>query len=241
MRAVLRYTLTRLRLMCGNAALAAACVALCLLAAATGHAREPYRIGFSPDAMVHVKARERLEAVYRRAGLPVEFVSLPTKRSLVLASDGILDGDAGRIPNLEKNYPSLIRVNVPLLELIGTAYVLKKREMERFDKSLLDEMTVGAVRGVLWAERVMAGRPLVLVNNYETLFNMLLEGRIDIALGSRSSAEKAFREQAGRFDGIRGLSPSAFRTPFYHYLHEKNARIVPRLEKALRELRAEGR
>ncbi|WP_272699123.1 hypothetical protein [Desulfovibrio sp. Fe33] len=240
MQSVLRHTLTCLRTTSRRAVLAAACVALCLLAAEPGHAREPYRIGYSPDAMVHVEAKKRLEAVYKRAGLPVEFVSMPTKRSLVLACDGVLDGDAGRIPNLEQNFPTLIRVNVELMELIGTAYVLKNRKIERFDKSLLDEMAVGAVRGVIWAERVMAGRPLVLVNNYETLFSMLQEGRIGLALGSKLSAEKTFRDHAGRFDMIVGLDPPACRTPFYHYLHEKNSGIVPKLQKALRELRSEG-
>jgi polar amino acid transport system substrate-binding protein len=184
-------------------------------------------------------ARDRLEAVYGRAGLPVEFVPLPQKRSLAQAEDGTIDGDAGRIPGLEKEFPTLVRVDVKLMDLIGVAYVLKERPIGDYRLALLDTLRVGAVRGVLWAEKAMDGRHLEQVNNYETLFSMLLEGRIDLALGSKVSAESIFRKDKARYAGIRGLAPPVYRVFFYHYLNIKNADIVPKLEKALRELRAE--
>ena len=68
---------------------------------------------------------------------------------------------------------------------------------------------------------------------------MLLEGRIDIALCSRSGAAKALATHPGWYARIRQLEPLVYRKPFYHYLHSDNADIVPRLEEALRALRAE--
>lgn len=203
-------------------------------------AREPYRIGFAQNARIHQEARARLEAVYKRAGLPVEFVPLPQKRSLLLAVDGLLDGDVGRIPGLEETYPSLVRVDVKLLDLIGAAYVVRGQDFGDYRVALLDSLRVGAVRGVLWAEKLMGDRPMEKVNNYETLFDMLLAGRIDLALGSRSSAEGVLRDDRARYASIRMMVPAAYQTPFYHYVNRKNADIVPLLEKALRELRAEG-
>ncbi|EGB15813.1 hypothetical protein DND132_2610 [Pseudodesulfovibrio mercurii] len=219
------------------AALLAACLGLCLLWATPGPARGPYRIGYAPGAHIHVEAMERLKAVYGRAGLPVEFVPLPQKRSLVQAVDGVIDGDAGRIPDLDVQYPSLIRVDVKLLDLNGAAYVVGRQRLGDYRPELLDVLRVGAVRGVLWAERVMAGRRLEQVNNYETLFGMLLEGRIDMALASRSSAEVVFNGDRARYARIRRLDPVVYQVPFYHYVNMKNADIVPLLEKALRELR----
>ncbi|MGE4421843.1 MAG: substrate-binding periplasmic protein [Pseudodesulfovibrio sp.] len=207
--------------------------------AAPGRAREPYRIGYAPDALIHVESMKRLAVVYARAGLPVEFVPLPQKRSLVQAVDGVIDGDAGRILGLEKRYPGLIRVDVRLTNIYGAAYVVGGQEIGPFRDGLLGVMKVGAVSGVVWAEKVMKGRPLEHVKTYEALFAMLMEGRIDIALGSRISAEKVLRDNARRYGRIRQLEPLVFQAPFYHYLNRKDADIVPKLEKALRELRAE--
>lgn len=219
---------------------AAACaVLLFLVVSPSGMTGSAYRIGYSPNARIHQTARDRLEAVYARAGLSVEFVPMPQKRSLLLAADGIIDGDVGRISGLEEEYPSLVRVDVELMELIGAAYVVRGQRLGNYREELLDALRVGAVRGVVWAEKLMAGRSMEQVNNYETLFGMLLAGRVDIALASRSSAEGVFDTDRKRYASIRVMEPPACKVPFYHYVNRKNADIVPRLEKALRELRAE--
>jgi polar amino acid transport system substrate-binding protein len=218
-------------------ALCLAATALCL--AAPSLAREPYRIGYVPGAMISLESKNRLEVVYARAGIPVEFVPLPQKRSLYLAVEGDIDGDAGRILGLEKRYPSMVPVDVKLLDFNGAAYVVKGQEIGRFRDPLLDVMKVGGLCGVVWVEKVMKGRCMEYVKTYEALFAMLMEGRIDIALSSRLSAEEIFSHDAKRYSRIRRLEPLVYRTSFYHYLNMKNTDIVPRLEKALRELRAE--
>ncbi|TDT86305.1 polar amino acid transport system substrate-binding protein [Pseudodesulfovibrio indicus] len=203
-------------------------------------AREPYRIGYLPNAQISLESKNRLEAVYARAGLPVEFVPLPQKRSLYLAAAGDLDGDAGRIYGLESNYPSMIRVEGKLLNFNGAAYVIKGQHIGEYRDSLLDVMKVGSLCGVVWVEKVMKGRCLEQVNTYEGLFAMLLEGRIDLVLSSQRSAETVFRKAPHFYESIERLEPLVFQTTFYHYLNEKNADIVPKLEKALKELRDEN-
>jgi polar amino acid transport system substrate-binding protein len=232
--------MARFGIVAGFVLCVAACTAFCLSTAVPGRARAPYRIGYAPDAQIHVEAKNRLAVAYARAGLPVEFVPLPQKRSLALAEEGGLDGDVGRIPGLEKKHPSLVRVDVKLMDLVGAAYTVKEQERVEYRPELLDTLRTGSVRGVLWAERVMGKRHLERVNNYETVFDLLLEGRIDMALASRVSAEHVFSSDKGRYARIRRLDPPVYRVPFYHYLNIRNADIVPRLEKALRQLRAEG-
>jgi polar amino acid transport system substrate-binding protein len=238
MRALFRHT-ARIGAAIGIRLPVVACALLCLLLAVPALARGPYRIGYTPGALISKMARDRVAVVYERAGLPVEFVSLPTKRSLSLAAEGSLDGEAGRIAGLEKHYPSLVRVDVSLMDFQGAAYVLGRRGIGPFRDTLLDQLRTGSLGGVIWAEKVMKGRRLERVKTYEVLFNMLLEGRIDLALSSRVSAEKVLRGAPERYRRIRQLEPLVYTAPFYHYLHKKNAAIVPALEKALRELRAE--
>ena len=236
MRTVLFHE-PRLRAAAGIVLLVAVWAVLCLSSAS---AREPYRIGYTPGVLISMEAKERLVAAYERAGVPVEFVPLPQKRSLYLAAEGSLDGDAGRIAGLENQYPSMVRVNVKLMDFYGAAYVVERQDIAGFRDELLDTMKAGSLCGVVWAEKVMRGRCLEHVNTYEALFGMLLEGRIDIALGSKSSAEAALADNGTRYRRIRQLEPVVYRTSFYHYLHIRNAEIVPQLEKALHELRAQG-
>jgi polar amino acid transport system substrate-binding protein len=212
---------------------------LSLLGAFSLQAREPYRIGYVPGAMISLASKNRLAVVYERAGVPVEFVPLPQKRSLALAVEGSIDGDAGRILGLEERYPSMVRVNVKLLDFKGAAYVLRGRGIKQYHHEMLNTMRVGALSGVVWAGNLMQRGRLERVATYEALFDMLLEGRIDIALSSRLSAETVFSSNAGYYSRIIRLEPLAFKTSFYHYLNEKNADLAPTLEKALRELRAE--
>ena len=104
--------------------------------------------------MISLASKNRLAVVYERAGIPVEFVPLPQKRSLALAVEGGIDGDAGRILGLEKRYPSMVRVNVKLLDFNGAAYVLKGRGINRYRHEMLSTMRVGALSG-----RRLGGQP----------------------------------------------------------------------------------
>ncbi|OIQ50359.1 Bacterial extracellular solute-binding protein, family 3 [Pseudodesulfovibrio hydrargyri] len=234
------HTTPRFGAMTGFVLSVAAVAALCLAFALSCPARSPYRIGYNPGALVSVEAKNRLAAVYERAGLPVEFVPMPEKRSLYLAAEGALDGDAGRVAGLESRFPAMVRVNVKLMDFCGAAYVLAGRDdVGGYREGMLKGMKVGSLYGIVWADKIMKGRFLEQVTSYDALFSMLLEGRIDIVLCSRSGAEKAIAAHPGRYGGIRQLEPLVYREPFYHYLHRNNADIVPRLEKALRELHAE--
>ncbi|XXJ18343.1 substrate-binding periplasmic protein [Desulfovibrio caledoniensis] len=230
---------SRFGLVTGVILLAAVCAALSLSFAARVLAVGPYRIGYTPGVPVSEEARDRLAAVYERAGLPAEFVPMPQKRSLLLTEDGTLDGDAGRVAGLESRYPSMVRVGVKLMDFYGVAYVAEGRHTGSYRDELLDKWKVGSLSGVVWPEKIMKGRSLEKVQTYDALFGMLLEGRIDIALCSRSGARKAMAANPGRYGRVRQLEALVYKTPFYHYLNKKNAAIIPQLEKGLRELRAE--
>jgi len=212
-----------------------------LCAASSCPARQPYRISYSPGAAIHALARDRVKDAYERAGLPVEFVPMPHKRSLHSANEGIVDGEVGRIAGVEKSFPDLRRVNVELINLTGAAYVLEESGVTRYRQELLDTVRVGAILGVQWSLNELDGRPAEMVSDYTKLLGMLAEKRVDMALGSTLSVEAALKEKRIRNTRIRRLKPLVFCQPLYHYVHKKNERLVPLLEKALRELWKEGR
>lgn len=198
-----------------------------------------YVLSYSPGTLFHQLVRDRVDVVYKRAGLTADFKPLPHNRSVFSANEGIVDGDVGRVPSIEENNPNLLRVNVKLMDLNGAAYTLHA-EIGNYDESLLRKYRVGYVLGVKWPQAVLDGREAITAPNYAALFEMLLDGRIDLALATEASADSVFNELQSRAKNIRRLLPSVFSAPIYHYVHKKNAEIVPRLEQAIKEINEEG-
>ncbi len=202
-------------------------------------AEKKYVLSYSPGTLFHQMVRDRIEVVYTRAGLDAEFVFLPHHRSLLSANEGLVDGDVGRVPFVEGKYPDLRRVNVKLMDLNGAAYTLRK-DIESYDDELLKNYKVGYVLGVQWTTEKMKGLHATTAHDYPALFEMLLQGRIDIALATEASAVAAMRDLGERASSIRTIQPFVFVAPIYHYVHKRNQEIIPRLEQALTELTQEG-
>ena len=72
----------------------------------------------SPSSLVYSKI---LKEVYKRAGIPLDFVVRPTERSIVESSNGLLDGELVRIHKVGELYPTLIRVPTPYTCLLYTS------------------------------------------------------------------------------------------------------------------------
>lgn len=200
-----------------------------------------YTIGYNSGADIHLLVRDRLRAVYRRAGLDVRFVPLPQKRSLHSADSGELDAEAGRVAGIERTYTNLVRVDEKIADLVCAAFARRDSGVAAYSDDLLDSLRVGHVHGVLWAEQKMAGRPSTTVGDYEGLVNILLHGRVDLILGSRYSVRSVLAGMGGQGRDVVLLEPLIRIVPMYHYVHRKNAHLIPLLEKAIRELREEMR
>lgn len=198
-----------------------------------------YVISYSPGTVFHDLVRDRIKVVYERAGIEAEFVALPHNRSLISANSGVVDGDAGRVPSVEEKYTNLRRVNVKLMDLNGAVYTARK-DIKAYEENMLTDYRVGHVLGVQWAQKKMRGFEATTANSYKALFDMLVQKRIDLILGTEASAEAAVEELGERASDIRKLQPFVFSAPIYHYVHKKNEEIIPRLEKALTELLEEG-
>ncbi len=233
---MMQFPRTVCRLLLG---VCAAFLATALLQTASAHPPTPrvYRISYSPGAAIHVAAMERVRVLYERAGLSVEFVPMPHKRSIRSAADGVVDGETGRIAGLEERFPGLRRVDVPLIRLTGAAYVLADSPIRQYHRSLLDSLRPGTVRGVQWALRELDGHRFEAVSDYPTLLGMLAEKRVDLILGSTLSVETALRGKHAIL--VRKLEPLVYDRPLYHYVNTRNSSLIPLLERTLRRLREE--
>lgn len=217
------------------------CLLLVLSSVATvcaAASEKTYVLSYSSGSKFHSLVRDRTKAVYERAGLNVKCIPLPHNRSLLSADDGRVDGDVGRVPSVEEKYPNIVRVNAKLMELSGAVYTINPA-ITSYDESLLEKYRVGYVLGVRWQQKKMEGLQAVTVADYEALFEMLLQGRVDLVLASVVSADEILDRLGERAKRVRKLQPFVFNAPIYHYVNKKNADIIPLLEQAANELNQE--
>ena len=193
----------------------------------------------TPSAIVWANV---LNEVYKRAGIPVEFVDMPTERSLFQSSQGLIDGELVRIYTVGEKYPTLIRVPTPFTYFESRAYARSpdtQKGIDRYGWSALKNLRVGVVRGLKYAEIDLDGiNDVVRIDRTEQLYRMLERGRIDVALSTDVSGFFLIRKL--KLKSVYLLEPSLRRHDLYHYLHEKHKQYVPLLDRTIRAMKASG-
>jgi polar amino acid transport system substrate-binding protein len=175
---------------------------------------------------------------FRRVGLAVKLVMLPSERSLQNANQGIDDGVYVRVPGLERIYPNLVMVAEPVSEFIFTAFTrdpaLKARAWDD-----LRERQVAIVAGWKIVERNLAGAPrLQAVRDEEALFALLDKDRAEVVVAGLHAGREIIRTRG--YHGVRTLQPPLAMVPMHLYLHKRHAELVPRLNATLRDMRRDG-
>lgn len=174
---------------------------------------------------------------FRRAGVELRLVKLPAERALLLANEGLQDGDLTRIAGLEGQYPQLVRVPEKLIDWDFAAF--SKDASMKADFNSIRRHSVGLIKGWKIYERNMTdARHVTTVDNPEQLFRLLQHDRIEVALYVRWMGLALIQKQ--QLKGIHLLEPPLASRPMYIYLNKRHADLIPRLAQALRILKREG-
>ncbi|MEW6513833.1 MAG: transporter substrate-binding domain-containing protein [Pseudomonadota bacterium] len=186
------------------------------------------------------KALEQLsQEAFRRIGVNFKLVSLPSERSLNSANLGEVDGEGLRVAGLSSQYPNLIQVPE---RFIGISFVAFAKDASiRIDRGWdsLKPYSVAFITGWKMFEANAGGARVVnKVDKPEQLFQMLDSGRIDLALYTRADGVVMARKLG--MSAIAPLSPALKDVDMYLYLHKKHEALVPRLTKALQDMKADG-
>ncbi len=194
------------------------------------------RLAEFPDQIV---GGEILTLVYRRLGIAVEFVDVPSRRALALSSAGLLDGEVQRIAGLELEYPSLVQVSPPINYIEPAAFTTSLHFEVRGWASIKD-YSIGIVRGVGSSEAGTKNmRRVVAVNNLDSLIRMLDADRFDLLVTDLFSGSVAVKKM-GLASRIQPLTPPLERIYIYHYLHERHRDLADKVAAVLREMETTG-
>lgn len=217
--------------------------ALAALPPAAAHAGEklvlasgvlpPYAASPAGPGFAELVARE----AFRRLGIEIEVVGLPAERALINANAGIDDGDLSRIPGLESEYPNLVRVPEKMMdfEFVGFTRNLDFR-VEGWHS--LRPYAVGLVTGwKIYERNTREVRERITVRDPEELFALLALGRAEVVLMERWEGLWQARS-AGM--AVHTLEPPFARSEMFLYLNNKHAALVPRVARALADMKADG-
>jgi len=213
---------------------------LALAAALPALAAEPVReinistlVGNDPATAI---AEQIMREAYRRLGIKLVVHNLPGERTLVYANDGKMDGELYRKLGMEREYPNLMIVPVPLqtYEIVifshGTSFVVNGWESLR-------PYTLGYVRGIKIVGENTHGMRVEPVPTMPLAFEKMMMGRTDLVLGNRSSGMAVIKSL--NLEGVTVLEPPLASFPVYHYLNKKHEALVPELTRVLRQMQAD--
>lgn len=208
---------------------------------------EPVKIVFSiglPEEDPLYKEVEKLYTeAFSRLGYSFELITAPTKRSLMDADSGVVDGDAARVYNVneKKNYPSLIRVDEPIRRVKLVVYSNKTTlSINSWDE--LKGLNIAYIEGIKHLEDRLApynvNRNVMTFFKPAVIFKKMLDGEVDVYIDREGAIESAL-EAEGLTNIVRiGLLEEA---DLYPYLHKSNRHLVEPLAEVLGEMKSDGK
>ncbi len=206
----------------------------------TAHASEKLEFSSIKSTLSDI-AFKVLEEAYGRINIEIELIPYPVLRSLRSSSTGLVDGELFKIKGLEKKYPNLIMLPVPITT-VDSMIIGKKGPVPFTGWQSLAPLRIGIYRGVLFTKKKTAKAGCTKVFEIEThdqIFKMLEHDRIDIAILTRIACLKLIKK-FGPTD-IKLIEPPLETFPVYHYLNKKHFKIIPKLTEELEEMQKEGR
>jgi polar amino acid transport system substrate-binding protein len=179
-----------------------------------------------------------LKEAFRRIGVDIAIVQLPSERALANVNSGIDDGNFARTAGLNRLYPNLIRVPEKLIDMEFVAFTRDER-IRVTDWESLKPYHVGILNGWKILERNVVGTAsLIKLKNQQLLFTMLAKGRVDLVVYSRRQGSEVVKARG--LKDVRILTPPLAVREMFLYLNSRHQALVPGLTAALREMKRDG-
>jgi polar amino acid transport system substrate-binding protein len=173
-----------------------------------------------------------LEHAYKRLNIKMSIVYLPAARTLWSANNGSVDGEVSRLAGLEKIYPNLLMVKMPITVISPCVYTKEGTSFTVNGWQSLKPYRIAYLRGVKFVENNLQGLSAEGVSTLEQAFMMLEHNRVDVVIADVNQSINILP----KYPDIKMLSPAVDSFPVYHYLHKKHTDLVPKLEAVLQQM-----
>ncbi len=179
-----------------------------------------------------------IKNAFQRIGLKGRVVEYSaSKRALINANADIDQGVAMRVKGLEALYPNLVRVPEPVFDVDFVAFSLDQSVDASSWKALRDIPVAYILGWFLYEENLLPGTDAITVKKPEQLFALLKKHRVDAILYERWMGLHKARQLGIR---VTVNEPPLARVNMYIYLNKKHIKLVAKLVRALRAMKADG-
>ncbi|WP_305984186.1 ABC transporter substrate-binding protein [Roseibium sp. MMSF_3544] len=181
---------------------------------------------------------ELLKHAYAKLGIKVEIYFTSGKRSLIVSSTGVVDGEVLRVGAVGAKFPELLKVDVPLLRLQNLVFVNRLRSSGEVFIDLKNTR-VGHLQGVVQLETYTKDFHHVWeAESFQELFEMLSLGKLDAVIAEETAGR--IQIHALDLDSVVTLDKAVMPVDLYHFIHEKNAALLPKITEVLQEMKNSG-
>ncbi len=181
--------------------------------------------------------REVMLEAYKRIDIDAQIIHLPGKRAIKLSSMGAVDAELYRMGAINKTYPDLIKVPVPLY-LFEIRAFSKNFDFKPDGWQSLQNYKLGVLSGVKITAKNTEGMQKEAVNSVRHMFALLNNERIYLVLTTNIAGSIAIREL--KLNNIKSLEPAVYSFPVYHFVHKNKRQLVPKLTAALTKMSNQG-
>jgi len=178
-----------------------------------------------------------MREAYRRIGYRIRIDYYSASRALTVSSSGEVDGELGRIRGIDRVYENLVMVDTPMNRMEAMVFSIRHNFTVNGWPSL-SPYVIGIQLGVKYAEQRTAAMQRVLANNNDQLIGLLIAGRVDLILMTRTSSMLALKDHPDV--DLNRLEPPVDQYELFHYLHKKNEHLKPLINQALQQMEQEG-
>jgi len=122
-----------------------------------------------------------LKEAYDQLGIKIPIILYPAERSLVMANNGLADGEVHRISGINKSYRNLIMVPHPIGRFEACVFTKQKNFTVSGWESLAPYRT-GILKGSKFSEDRTQNMDRIMAYTPEGLLILLSENRVTVAL-----------------------------------------------------------
>ena len=176
--------------------------------------------------------------IFKRMGIEIKIIPMPSKRSLINANKGIEDGNFVRTKGITARFPNLLMVP----ERLSINYIVafsKNRNILVNGWKSLNSFHVVCVNGWRNCERELpAPKQKTIVKNDTLLFTLLEKNRADVGIFGRSTGQATLKKLGVK--DISPLDPPIVVSDLFLYIHKKYKSLIPAISSTLRQMKNDG-
>lgn len=179
-----------------------------------------------------------IKEAFRRVGIPITIVHLPSERALRTVNAGIDDGNYARVAGMEKKFPNLIMVPERISEFYFSAFTTNPSIIVT-DWDSLRPYNVAIITGwKILEEKITNTHSLTKVKDETSLFHLLTLNRADIVVFDLLQGKGFIKKN--NLNGIVALSPPLAQRDMYLYMNKRHAALVPQISSSLKSMKEDG-